>query len=166
MHQLLHQLQRHLISHLQAHHLATHPPFAQALLKRFHQVIGFQFAQLQVGIAGDAEEVVPFDVHPGEQTLQIEGHELLQWQCHEQRLGCAAPMQFRRDADETRQILLRNLQACELLLPCAGIADRHRDVQAEVADEREGMGWIHRQWRQHRKHSPLEIAVRPVLLFA
>ena len=161
---MLHQFFWHLISHLQAHDLTAHAPFAQTLLQGHHQVVGLQFAQLKICIAGHTEEVVAFDRHAWEQTLQVEGHQLLQRYRHVARGRYAAAMQFRGDTHEPRQVFLRHLDAGELPALAVWIPHQHRNVQAQVADERERVGRIHRQRRQHWKDGGLKEAAGPVLL--
>ena len=53
--------------------------------------------------------------------------------------------------DKAGKDFLRHLDAGELLLPGFRIANQGRHIQAEVAHEREGMGRIHCQWREHGK---------------
>ena len=61
---------------LDAHDLAE-AAAAQLVLDRLQQVGGV-VGDLQVGVAGDAEEVVVDDLHPGEQRAQVVGDHLLQ----------------------------------------------------------------------------------------
>ena len=103
------------------------------------------------------------DHHAGKEELQVERHQLFQRHRREHRRGFAAA-ELGGDRHEARQDLLGNLHPCELLLAAVGIADQGRHVEAEVAQERKGVGRIHRQRREHRKDGAAEVGVGPVLL--
>ena len=76
-HQHVDHVLGHFIGHLEAYHLSTHAPFAQALLDRDHEIVGLEITQFQVGVSGDAEEIMAFDLHAREEKAEVEGHHLL-----------------------------------------------------------------------------------------
>ena len=160
LHQQLHHVLGHVMGDFKPHHLTAHAAFAQPLLQGAHQIVGFELPQLQVGIAGDAEDVVPFDGHPREQQLQVESHHLLQRNGavdHSRFVVAELTGQFQKAG----QVLLRHLHPRELLHACFRVAYQGGDVEAEVADEWEGVGRIHRQGCEHRKDGVAEVFVHP-----
>ena len=60
---------------------------------------------------------------------------------------------------KARQVFLRYFYPGELLLARYWIAHQGGHIQAEVANEGEWVGWIHRQGRKHRKDRGAEIVV-------
>ena len=162
-HQHLDDLVGHLIGHLEPNHFAAHAALAQPFLQGLHQVIGLEIPQFQVGVAGDPEEVVTLHGHAGEEQLQVEGHQLLQRHGGETGGGNAGA-ELGGDLHEARQDFLGHLHPGELLLTAVGIADQGRHVETEVAHERERVGRIDGQGRQHRKDQALEVVVGPGFL--
>ena len=79
-------------------------PAAQLVLDRLQQVVGL-VGDLEVGVAGDPEEVVAEDVHAREQRVEVRGDDVLERD--EGVLG---------DLDEARQHLLGHLDAGERLV--------------------------------------------------
>ena len=106
---------------------------------------------------------MPLHLHAGEEQLQVEGHHLLEGNGGEDRLGFGGA-QLSGQFDKPRQVFLRDLDPGELLNAAVGIADQGRDVQAEVADEGEGVCGVHRQRGEHREDGALEVVVDPGLL--
>ena len=166
LHQLLQHGVGHFIGDLQPHHLPAKLAFPQALLQGFHQVIGFQFAQLKVGIAGDPEEVMPLNLHPGEQMPQVEGNQLLEGGADVDGARPAAPVQLLWDLHEAGNVFLGNLDACELSFGVCLIPDQHRNVDTQIADEWERVGRVNGQRREDWKNVSVEIAVGPVFLLS
>ena len=163
LHQHFHHVVRHLIGNFQPHHFAADPAFAQAFLQRQHQIVGLQIPQLQIGITGDAEEVVALHRHAREEQREIEGNHLLQRNGAVDRRRIVIA-QLRWDGHEAREVLLRNLHPGKLSLIRFWITDHSRHVHAQVADERERVGWIHRQRSQHREDRAAEGVVDPLTL--
>ena len=67
---------RHAAIHLEAHRVAEAPP-PQLLLDRQQQVVGLVLLEVEVGVAGDAEEMGLADRHAGEEHVQVGGYHLL-----------------------------------------------------------------------------------------
>ena len=153
----------HFVCHLQPHHLAAAATFAQPLLQGLHQIIGFQVTQFQVCVAGDAEEVVTFHMHAREQQPEVECHHLLQRHGGVHRLGLFSA-QLGGNLNEAGQVFLGHLHPGELLLARIRIPHQGSHVEAEVADEGEGVGGIHRQGGQHRENGVLEVGLDPLAL--
>ena len=61
---------------LEPHHAPELRAAVQHLLDRFQEIFVFVL-ELEVGVAGDAERMVRDDVHPGEQTVEVRGDDLL-----------------------------------------------------------------------------------------
>ena len=59
-----------------------------------------------------------------------------------------------------------NLHPGKLLLASFRITDQGGDVEAEVADEREWVGRIHRQGGENRKYCIAEVVINPIPLGA
>ena len=76
--QLVAQALRAAGADLDAHHLAK-APAAQLVLDRLQQVGGV-VGDLQVGVAGDPEDVVVGDLHPREQRIEMARDHILQRQ--------------------------------------------------------------------------------------
>ena len=114
-HQHFNDVLGHVVGHFESHYFASHPPFAQTLLKGKHQVIGFEIPQFQVGIAGHAEEVMPLHAHPRKEEIEVEGDHLFQRYGGVDGFGIALT-QLGGNGDEAGQVLLGNLHPCELTL--------------------------------------------------
>ena len=65
------------VFHLQAHR-RTEPAPAQLPLQGLEQVLRVVLLDLEVLVAGDAEQVVLEDVHPGEQHVEMLGDQVLE----------------------------------------------------------------------------------------
>ena len=94
------------------------PAAQQLLLERLDEVLGLVFVDLDVFVAGDAEDVVVEDLHAGEQVAEVVGDEVFE-RDEAQLVDALAPV----DAHEARQHL-RHLEAGELLLARAGLRTR------------------------------------------
>ena len=158
-HQQADHIAWHVIGDLEAHHLAPHAAPAQTLLQRIHEVVRFQFPQLQVRVAGDPEGVVGLHAHAWEQQAQVVGHHLLQGDGGVEQALLTS--QLKGHLDEARQILLGHFHPRKLLLTGIRVPNQGSDVEAEVADEGKRVGRIHRQRRQHRKDGAAEVLVDP-----
>ncbi len=69
------------VAELDAHDLAE-APAAQLVLDGLQQVGGV-VGDLEIGVAGDAEDVVVDDLHPREEHVEVVGDDVLEW--HERR---------------------------------------------------------------------------------
>ena len=61
-------------------HRGAEPAAGQLALERLQQVLVAVLLDLDVGVAGDAEDVVGDDLEPREQLLQVDADELLERQ--------------------------------------------------------------------------------------
>ena len=130
---------------LEPHDLAE-APAPKLVLDRLEQVVGL-VGDLEVGVAGDPEQVVADDVHPGEQRVQVAGDDLLE---RDERV--------RRDLDEPRQDLLRDLDAGVDLLVEIRVVEPHDQAERQVRDVRERTAGADRERRQHREDLLAEVA--------
>ena len=121
--QLLAQPGAHLPVDLQPDDLAEAAP-AKLLLDRLQQVVGL-VGDVVVGVAGDPEERVVGDLHPGEQRAQVGGDQVLERDQRGPRLA---------DLHEPPEQLLRHLHPGEHLGALVGIAERHGQAEREVRD--------------------------------
>ena len=145
----------HLGADLDAHDVAEAAP-AQLVLDRLEQVVGL-VGDREVGVAGDAEDVVVDDLHAREQRVQVLGDQVL-----ERHEGVAVA-----GRDEAREHLLRHLHARERLDAGDRVAHQHAERQREVGDVREGAAEPDRQRRQHREDlAPEALVERAALLLA
>ena len=124
-------------------------PAAQLVLDRLEQVGGV-VGDLEVGVAGDAEDVAVGDLHAREQRVQVVGDHVLER--HQQRPG-ARPGK----GDEARQDLGRHLHAREHGLVGDRVADQHRQAQREVGDVGKRPAGGDRERRQRREDHLLEM---------
>ena len=128
--QRAHERRAQLLAHprpdLDADHLAKAAP-AQLGLDGTQQVVGL-VVDGEVGVAGDAEDVVVDDLHAREELVQMLGDQALEG--HER-----APVP---DRHEAREHLLRHLHAREGLLLGLRVAHEHGEREREVGDVREG----------------------------
>jgi hypothetical protein len=141
------------------------PQLLQAAVHALEQVVGFVFLDLEVGVADDAEQVRALDLRAGEELVDVGADHVLE----EHETQGAGRGERLGQRDESRQ-RVGHLDACEL--GAAPVADHHREVLAQVRDERERMTRVERQRRQHRADLAREVAGqmltnfrRPVLAF-
>ena len=150
------RLVRHGALDLEAHDLAEAAP-AQLLLHGHEQVVGLVLLDVEVGVAGDAEEVVRLHLHAREEHVEVGRDDALQQH-----------VRARRHLPHARQHR-RHLDAREAALAAGGVAHRDRQRQRQVADVGEGMRGVHRQRRQDREDlvhealAQLVLALGPVL---
>ena len=136
--------------HFEANGRAEAPP-ADVLRDGAQQVGGFVLADLHVGVARHAEGGRAADLHTREELRQVRLDEMFE----EEEVRRAAS--FRRHRHEPRQrrghLDAREARAAVLLL---GKLDGERE--REVRNEREGVGRVERERRQHRKDHALEVS--------
>ena len=106
---------------------------------------------VHVGIAGDPERVLFDDLHPGEQHRKEGGDEFFQGQ-EPDRLVVANPLQLHEPVD-----VVGHLHAGEVLAAVLGGLDGHGQVQAQTADEGEGVRRVDGQWSEYREHLLVEV---------
>ena len=99
-------------------------PAHQFALERLQQVLVAVLLDLEVGVAGDPEDVVLDDLHAREQHRQVRGDEFLEWQ--ELRVRGAL-----RHDDEARHVV-GHLDPGEPLGAAVRGADEHGQVQARL----------------------------------
>ena len=131
---------------LEPHDLAE-APAAQLVLDRLEQVVGL-VGDLEVGVAGDAEQVVADDLDAREQRVEVLGDDVLERD--ERVLG---------DLDEPRQDLLGDLDAREHLVVEVGVVQADDQAERQVRDVRERPARADRQRRQHREDLLAEVAL-------
>ncbi len=166
--QEVHQLARGLVGDLQAHHIAEAALFHQ-VAHGFQQVVGLVFLDLQVGVAGDAEQGGADHRMPGEEQLKILGHEVFQQQdvitAHvgiEAQGGVGLGLLVARDEDEAREVV-GTLQAHEARLPVA-VAQLDDEIEAGGGDGGEGVPGVDGLGREHGVDLVAEIAVQETAL--
>ena len=148
---------RHRALDLEPHDLAE-AALAQLLLDRHQQVGRLFLLDREVGVAGDAEEVVLDDLHAREEGVEVGRDDLL-----EQHVRPLAHLhQPRQDG--------RHLDPCEQPLAARWVAHRHGERERKVADVRERMAGVHGERRQHREYlveeaaTQLDVALRPLVV--
>ena len=136
---------RHPLGDLQPHH-GGEAALAELLLDHFQQVLGGLLVAVDVGVAGHPEGVGLDDLHAGEQAVEVVGDHL--FERHEaERLRHLHPARQhvrRLDPGEAGRRVSRRL-------------DRDGERQADVRDEREGVGGVDRQRRQHGEELAVEL---------
>ena len=104
-----------------------------------------------------------FNRHAREEQGKVEGDHLFQWNRTVDR-GWILIAEFRGDRHEPGKVLLRNLHPRELALIRFGVTNDRGHVDAQVADEREGVGRIDGQRCQHREHRGPKGVIHPLPL--
>ncbi|MCY4122162.1 MAG: hypothetical protein OXG72_14715, partial [Acidobacteria bacterium] len=128
----------------------------QRAVHRFEQVVGLVLLDHHVGVADDAEQIRLAHRDARKQARDVQLHHVL-----EQRERIARRADHRgRNRDEARQHV-RQLDAGEARAP--GLLDHHRQVHAQVRDERERMPGVERQRGQHRVDVPAVVVLQVVL---
>ena len=128
----------HACANLEPHDLAEAPP-AQLGLDRLQQIVGL-VGDLEVGVAGDAEQVVADDVHAREQRVEMLGDHVLE---RDERV--------RSKLDEPRDHVLGHLHSRECVVIGVGIVEAHDQAQRQVGDVGEGAAGADRERRQDRE---------------
>ena len=114
-------------------------PATELVLDRLQQVVGL-VGDLEIGVAGDPEQVVADDLHAGEQGREVVGDDVLERD--EGVLG---------DLHEPRQHLLRHLDPGERVMVGVRVVQPHDQAQRQVGDVRERPPGADRQRGQHRE---------------
>jgi hypothetical protein len=128
---------RHAAIDFQAHRVAeaTSP---QLLLDGEEQVVRLVLLELEVGVAGDAEEVRLADLMPEKSMSRLAA------------ITCSTRTNLLGSISMSRASSEGTLTRAKTLLAVVGILDPDRQGQAERADVRERMPGIHGQRREHR----------------
>ncbi len=126
----------------------------QLLLERGEDVLGVVLLDLEVLVAGDPERVDLEHLHAREQPLEVLADHVLER--HE------ALVADRHEPAEDR----RHLDAREVLLAGARVADQHREVEREPGDVGERVGRVDGQRCEHREHPVAEQPLAGLLLLA
>ena len=122
-------------------------------LERAHQVFGF-FLDFQVGIPDHAEGALPLDRIARKQLGDEQRGDLLQ---RDQARGA---VRRRGQADEAVDLLRKADQRVHRF-PVAGAHEMERQGEAEIGNEREGMGGVDRERRQNREDVAQEMVGEP-----
>ncbi len=139
---------------------ALETPLAKAFLDGLEQVLGFQFLDRHIRVAGDVERMRFQDLHAGKQHAEVRGDHLLQ--PHQvDPPGPAALGGGLRARAHRHQLGQRigHFDAREVLVAGA-VANRDRQVQAEIRDVGKGPAGIEGQRGQHGKHGFVEVPGR------
>src|SRR5205807_7266472 len=118
-------------------------PSPELLLDLLEQVVGL-VVDLEVGVAGDPEQVVADDLQPREQCIQVLGDDLL-----ERHVRVLA------DLDEAGQDLLGNLDAGERVVVELRVAQPDDQAQRQVRD----VGKDRKSTRLNSSHLVISYAV-------
>ena len=174
--QKVHQLARGLVGDLQPHHVAEAALFHQ-VAHGFQQVVGLVLFDLQIGVAGDAEQGGADHRMAGEEQAQILGHEVFQQHdvvtAHvgvEAQGGVGLGLLVARDEDEAREVV-GALQAGEpgdavtaearFVVAVAQLDD---EIEAGGGDGGEGVPRVDGLGREHGIDLVAEIAVQEAAL--
>ncbi len=153
-HEQVQDLRVHRLADLQAHRRSEPPP-GELALQRLQQVLVAVLLDLDVGVAGDPEDVVGADLEPREQLRQVRADELLDRQVG-RRLGAA-------DRHEAADVV-GHLDPGEVVDAGRRVLDDDGEVEREPADVRERVGRVDRQRREHREQLGAEPVVQRCLL--
>ena len=148
----------HVVGDLEPHRGAE-PPARQFALERLQQVLVAVLFDLEVGVAGDAERVMLDDLQAGEQHRQERRDQFL----HRQEPAPTSPSSRLSQLDEAVDVV-GHLDSGEVLAAVLGLLHGDRQVQAQPADERERVGGVDGQRRQHREHLLVEVGRQSVAL--
>ncbi len=144
------------VGDLEAHGRAEPAP-DQFALQGLQQVLVAVLLDLEVGVAGDPEQVVLDDLHAREQHRQVRGDQVLERQ--ELRLGRALGHH-----DEARHVV-GHLHPREALgAVVAVLAHQHGQVERQPGDVRERVAGIDGQRREHREDLGPEVLGQAALL--
>ena len=129
------------------------PAAGQFPLQRLQQVLVAVLLDLEVGVAGDPEQVVGEDLQAGEELGELRGDEVLERQEGRRRVGGG-------HRDEPGHVV-RHLDPREVRRAVGRVADHHRQVQRQPADVGERVGRVHRQGGEHREDLVAEVLLEP-----
>ena len=139
-----------LLGHLRLH-LETdgtpEPPPVELRLDGEEQIVRLFLLDLEVGVAGDAEDVMGEHLDPGEQPLESRRDQGLQ---RHEAVAADGP----RELDEAREDR-RDLHAGEALV-AVRVAEQYGKIEREVGDVGEGMRGIDGQRREDGEDEVLE----------
>jgi hypothetical protein len=127
------------------------PAAGEFALERLQQILVTVVVDLDIGVAGHAEQVVLDDLHAGEQLPQVRGDQLLQRQETDAPGSTVHSGPYCRIHGDEPGHVGRHLDAGEQLRTAVRIADDDREVQRESRDVRERVGRVDRQRGQHRE---------------
>ena len=130
---------------LQAHRAGGAAAANEHRLDGGEEILRLVLLHVHIGVAGDPEDVVREDLHPGEQRVEVRGQHLLDGY---------EPFAVGQGHEPVEQ--RRHLHPGEAPLPGHGVADDRRQVQRQARDVREGVGRVHRERREHREDPLLE----------
>ena len=124
------------------------------------QILVAVLLDLDVGVAGDPERVVLDDLQAREQHRQECRDQFLHRQEPHGALAVLVACPRARQFDEPVDVV-GHLDSGEVLGAVLGLADGDRQVQAQPADERERVGGVDGQRRQHREDLLVEVRRQP-----
>jgi hypothetical protein len=159
-HQQVEHVRRGGVGHLQPHRRAEPAP-GQLPLQRLQQVLVPVLVDLDIGVAGDPEQVVLDHLHAREQQLQMRRDQLLQRQ---ERGGPVVRVGVGAAGHDEPGHVVRHLHPGELLRPAAGVTDEHGQVQRQPADVRERVRRVDRQRGEDGEHLIAEVGAEAPLL--
>ncbi len=134
--------------HLQTHRVAK-TTLPHSLLDGFKQIVRFQFLDGDFGVASEMKDVSPQNLQARKQMLQIGDDQLLQPNktVFAGRSAGVGRKRYRKQLGQS----IGNLHASEVFRT-AGLAHRHRDIQAKVRNVRKRPARIERQRSENRKY--------------
>ena len=133
---------------MQTHRVAK-TALPHCLLDGFEQIVRFQLLDGDFGVAGEMKDVRPQNLQARKQMLQIGDDQLLQ----PNKTVFAGRQRRGRQEGHRKQLgqSIGNLHASEVFRT-AGLAHRHRDVQAKVRNVRKRPARIESQRSENRKY--------------
>ena len=150
------------VLHLQAHAVAEAAPL-ELLLHGLEEVLGVVLLDLEVLVAGDPEEVVLQDVHAREEVVEVLADDDLDGDDGAAG-GLVRGVELAAgDLDEARQGV-GHLDAGEVLLAAARVAQDDGEVEGQARDVGEGVGRVDRQRGEDRVDLVAEVAGQALLL--
>ena len=136
------------------------PAPGQLPLQGLQQVLVAVLVDLELGVAGDPEQVVLDDLHAGEELPEVGGDQLLDRQepdAGRRRRPAVAPR-------TKRGTLLGTLTRANSSGPPSGSRTDDGEVQRQAGDVREGVRRVDRQRGQHREDLLAEVGAQPLPL--
>ena len=149
----------HVLADLEAHRRAE-PALGQLAFQGLQQVLVPVLLDLEVGVAGDAEDVALDDVHAGEQLAEVRGDQFLQRQERRRAAGAVG-----LDADQARHVV-RHLDPGEVLGAALRVAHGDGQVERQAGDVGERVRRVDRQRREDREDLLGEVVGQPQLVGA
>ena len=127
------------------------PELAQAAIHTLEQVVGVVVLDREIGIADDAEQVRAVHLRARKELVDVGAYHVF-----EEDEGVRPVAQALRQRHESRQDV-GHLHARELDAPA--VPHYHREVHAQVRDEREGVPGVERERGQNRADVAREVPV-------